>query len=106
MIPNKKDTSKLFNIYEEQKGGHNPNKCSQKFIETECERIFEKCVSKIAEYNNKNLRLPKYLFINSYTVEKMFTYYSSHSRLIAIKRFMGAKIVICGIEDDEVIVGG
>lgn len=118
MKPNKKDTEKLCDIYCAQKGKHDPIRCMVKFKEGKLEEIkgksiYDYAMLEIQLYREEKMCDPKYIFMNSVTHKQLRDYLDAKC-IVAIARelghsteyFMGVKIVVCDIEDDEIIVGG
>ena len=118
MKPNKEDTEKLFEIYSKQKGEHDPKKCALEFYKDKYEECKKRDIVDIVRYRiflyeEKTTHKPKYIFMNPITHKQLRDYLDAKC-IFAIARelgptteyFMGVKIIVCDIEDDEIIVGG
>ena len=115
MKPNKEETAELFELYAK---GNSPMQCAVKFMEEKYKKLIGGSLYKFALlqrelYIKKEIKDPKYMFINRNTYNQLKEYVIGNN-LFCIARelghseefFMGMKIVICDIEDDEIVVGG
>lgn len=115
MKPNKEETEELFEPYTK---GNSPMRCTVKFVKEKCKKLIGESTYKFALlqkelYIEKELQDPKYMFINRNTYNQLRDYVMGNNLFCIIRElghseeiFMGMKIVICDIEDDEIIIGG
>lgn len=118
MKPNKKDTEKLFDIYCTQKGKHDPIICMVKFKEGKLEEIkgksiYDYAMLEIQLYREEKMCDPKYIFINPITYKHLKDYVKKQGMFCIARElghsteyFRAVEIIVCDIEDDEVVVGG
>ena len=76
-------------------------------------KTFEMCVAEILKYEEKNFFEPKYLFISPVTYKHLKDYVMKQGMFCIARElghsteyFRGPEIIVCDIEDDEIIVGG